>query len=176
MPPGKLKPLTTMKLKTKIIILMGVAGSGKTTVGSLFARELTWDFYDADDFHPKSNLAKMAQNIPLDDQDRASWLLSLKDLLKQNNLVGKSMVLACSALRESYRGILNIDQNVHFVYLEGTYLQIIERLNNRAGHYMSAKMLASQFEILEEPKNILKIDVTNSPEKIVALIREGLKI
>lgn len=165
-----------MKHEAMTIILMGVAGSGKTTVGSLLAKNLNWDFYDADGFHSETNLAKMAQNIALNDQDRAGWLLSLKNLLEQNNMVGKSIVLACSALKESYRDILRIDQNVHFVYLEGTYQQIIERLNNRAGHYMSAKMLASQFEILEEPKNTLKIDVTNSPEKIVALIREGLNL
>ncbi|HET7143347.1 MAG TPA: gluconokinase, GntK/IdnK-type, partial [Anaerolineales bacterium] len=127
-------------------------------------------------FHSESNLTKMAQNIALNDQDREGWLLSLKNLLEQKMMVGKSTVLACSALKDSYRRVLKIDQNVRFVYLAGTHQQIIERINNRSGHYMSANMLASQFEILEEPKNTLKIDVTNSPEKIVALIREGLNL
>lgn len=165
-----------MKRKAKVIILMGVAGSGKTTVGSLLARELNWDFYDGDDFHSESNRTKMAENMPLGDQDRASWLMSLKNLLDQNNQAGKSVVSACSALKESYRGILKINQNVQFVYLQGPYQQIEERLNNRAGHYMSAKMLASQFEILEEPKNTLIIDITNPPEEIITIIRKGLNL
>jgi carbohydrate kinase (thermoresistant glucokinase family) len=155
---------------------MGVAGSGKTTVGSLLARELNLDFYDADDFHSESNRKKMSEGIPLTDEDRATWLLSLKNMLYQNSQTDKSVVLACSALKESYRETLKIKNNVKFVYLRGTYQQIEDRLNNRAGHYMSAKMLASQFEILEEPKNTLIIDITNSPEEIVMLIRKGLNL
>ena len=159
-----------------IIILMGVAGSGKTTIGSLLAQELNWDFYDADDLHSESNRDKMSQGIPLTDEDRAGWLLVLRDLLIRNDEAGRSTILACSALKESYRELLNINKNVKFVHLQGTYEQIEERLKNRAGHYMSAKMLASQFEILEVPKNVLVIDITNSPREIVTLIRKGLKL
>lgn len=159
-----------------IIILMGVAGSGKTTVGSLLARKLNWEFFDADDFHPESNREKMTKGIPLTDEDRTSWLLSLRDLLEESNGIGKSIVLACSALKESYRNILGINQNVQFVYLQGTYKQIEDRLENRTSHYMTAKMLASQFEILEEPKNTLIADITNSPEEIATLIRKGLNL
>ena len=159
-----------------IIILMGVAGSGKTTIGSLLAKELNWDFHDADDLHSESNRAKMSQGIPLTDEDRAGWLLVLRDLLIRNDEAGRSTILACSALKESYRELLKINKNVKFVHLQGTYEQIEERLKNRAGHYMSAKMLASQFEILEEPKNVLGMDITNSPREIVTLIRKGLKL
>ena len=159
-----------------IIILMGVAGSGKTTIGFLLAQELNWDFYDADDLHSESNRDKMSQGIPLTDEDRAGWLLALKDLLLRNDEAGRSTILACSALKESYRELLKINKNVKFIHLQGTYEQIEERLKNRAGHYMSAKMLASQFEILEEPKNVLVIDITNSPREIVTLIRKGLKL
>ena len=159
-----------------IIILMGVAGSGKTTIGSLLAQELNWDFYDADDLHSESNRDKMSQGIPLTDEDRAGWLLVLRDLLIRNDEAGRSTILACSALKESYRELLKINKNVKFVHLQGTYEQIEERLKNRAGHYMSAKMLASQFEILEEPKNVLVMDITNSPREIVTLIRKGLKL
>ncbi len=153
---------------------MGVAGSGKTTIGSLLARELNWDFYDADDFHPQSNREKMSQGVPLTDEDRANWLFVLRNLLTQNEKTGESTILACSALKESYRSILQINQQVHFVYLKGTYEQIEERLKNRSGHFMSAKMLSSQFEILEEPTNTLVVNIQNSPEEIVSLIRKGL--
>ena len=118
----------------------------------------------------------MSRGIPLTDEDRGSWLLSLKNMLNQNNQIGRSIVLACSALKESYRDILKINKNIQFVYLQGTYEQIENRLRNRAGHFMSAKMLSSQFDILEEPKNTLIVDITNPPEEIVNLIRKGFNI
>ena len=157
-----------------IIIIMGVAGSGKTTIGSLLAHELGWDFYDADDFHSESNRAKMSQGIALKDEDRAAWLLSMQELITQSIQLGKSIVLACSALKSSYRKTLSISEHIRFVYLQGTYNQIETRLHKRTGHFMSADMLASQFDILEEPRNTLTIDITQTPQKIIAIIRKGL--
>jgi gluconokinase len=159
-----------------IIIIMGVAGSGKTTIGSLLAKELGWQFYDADDFHSEANRTKMLQGIALTDEDRASWLLSLKDLIVQNIQQNRQAVLACSALKNSYRDMLKVNEQVKFVYLQGTYEQIKTRLNNRTGHYMSAGMLDSQFQTLEEPQDIFTIDITNTPQDILILIHEGLNL
>jgi gluconokinase len=159
-----------------IIIIMGVAGSGKTTIGSLLANELGWDFYDADDFHSESNRAKMSQGIALTDEDRASWLITLKELIAQNLRQNNPAILACSALKNSYRNMLEVNEQVKFVHLQGTYEQIKARLNNRTGHFMSAGMLDSQFQILEESQNALKIDITRSPQDILTLIRKGLNL
>ena len=159
-----------------IIIIMGVAGSGKSTIGSLLAGELGWDFYDADDFHSEANRAKMSQGIALTDEDRASWLMSLRELVSQNIAKNTSAILACSALKNSYRNILEVNEQVKFVYLQGTYEQIKARLNERAGHFMSASMLDSQFETLEEPQNALIVDITNSPQAILTIIRKGLNL
>lgn len=159
-----------------IIIIMGVAGSGKTTIGSLLARELGWDFYDADDFHSETNRAKMSQGIALTDEDRASWLMSLRELVSQNIAQNTSAILACSALKNSYRNILEVNEQVKFVYLQGTYEQIKARLNERAGHFMSARMLDSQFGTLEEPQNALNVDITNTPQEILTIIRKGLNL
>ena len=161
---------------TKIIIIMGVAGCGKSTIGSMLAHELGWDFYDADDFHSESNRIKMAQNIPLTDEDRAGWLDSLRSLIVQNIQNGKPIVLACSALKKSYRDILMINEQVKFIYLRGTYEQIEARLLQRSGHFMSAKMLASQFDILEEPQDALTINITHTPQEIISAIRKGLAL
>jgi gluconokinase len=159
-----------------IIIIMGVAGSGKTTVGSLLARELGWKFYDADDFHSESNRAKMSQGIALTDEDRAGWLMSLKELIVQNIKQNASAVLACSALKNSYRDTLKVSEQVKFIYLQGTYEQIKTRLNTRSGHYMSAGMLNSQFQTLEEPQNTLTIDIAHTPEEIISIIRKGCNL
>ena len=155
---------------------MGVAGCGKSTIGSMLAHELGWNFYDADDFHSESNRRKMAQNIPLTDEDRASWLDSLRSLIGQNIQNERSIVLACSALKKSYRDILMINEQVEFIYLRGTYEQIEARLLQRSGHFMSAKMLASQFDILEEPQDALTIDITHTPQEIISIIRKGLAL
>ena len=160
----------------KIIIIMGVAGCGKSTIGAVLAHELDWDFYDADDFHSESNRIKMAQNIPLTDEDRAGWLDSLRSLIGQNIQNEKPIVLACSALKKSYRDILMINDQVKFIYLRGTYEQIEARLLQRSGHFMSAKMLASQFDILEEPQDAVTIDITHTPQEIISVIRKGLAL
>ena len=155
---------------------MGVAGCGKSTIGSMLAHELGWDFFDADDFHSESNRIKMAQNIPLTDEDRAGWLDSLRSLIGQNNQNEKSIVLACSALKKSYRDILMINEQVEFIYLRGTYEQIEARLLQRSGHFMSAKMLESQFDILEEPQDAVTIDISHTPQEIISAIRKGLAL
>ena len=159
-----------------VIIIMGVAGSGKTTIGSLLALELGWDFYDGDDFHSESNRAKMSQSIALTDEDRTAWLLSLRELVNQNIQLGKSIVLVCSALKTSYRNILSVSEHVRFIYLQGTYKQIETRLRKRTGHFMPADMLSSQFDILEEPQDTLTIDISQTPQEIITIIRKGLNL
>ena len=158
------------------IIIMGVAGSGKSTVGSLLASKMAWAYLDADDFHSASNLEKMGSGIPLGDPDRLDWLLSIRDAIAKNNQLGNSVVLACSALKESYREMLKIDPDTRFVYLKGSYAQIKKRLERRPGHFMSSKMLSSQYEILEEPEYALRIDISKSPAQIVSLIRQGFSL
>ena len=159
-----------------IIIVMGVSGSGKSTVGSRLADELGWEFYDADDFHNEANRSKMSHGIPLTDDDRTAWLASLRELIQKNINSATPIVLACSALKESYRAILNVDEQVRFVYLKGSYAEIESRLKNREGHFMPVKLLASQFETLEEPANALHVKVTHTLEEIIQIIRKGLAI
>lgn len=159
-----------------IIIVMGVSGSGKSTVGSRLADELSWAFYDADDFHNEANRIKMSQGIPLTDDDRATWLASLRELIQKKINTATPTVLACSALKEAYRAILNADGQVRFVYLKGNYAEIESRLKKRAGHFMPVKLLASQFEALEEPTNALAVEVTYTLEEIIQIIRKGLAI
>jgi gluconokinase len=158
-------------MKTKFFIVMGVSGSGKTTVSKLLAQRLGWDFYDADDFHPPANIAKMAAGIPLNDDDRTPWLAALHDLISNGLRDNRSGVLACSALKESYRQtLLAGNAGVKIVYLKGTFELIQERMAARAGHYMKPAMLKSQFDTLEEPKNALTIDIDHSTDAIVNAI------
>lgn len=158
-----------------IIIVMGVSGSGKSTVGSLLAQELHWQFFDADDFHSDANRDKMKSGIPLTDEDRAEWLLTLRNLLIESALRNQSMVLACSALRQKYRDALRIDQAaLHFVFLKGSFDQIQARMQRRKGHYMGADMLAGQFQTLEEPRDALVVDISESPGDVVDAIRAGM--
>lgn len=162
-------------MKTRFVIVMGVAGSGKTTVGQALARRLGWDFYDADGFHPIENISKMASGIPLDDSDRAPWLASLHALIAASLKEERPAVLACSALRESYRQrLLEGNNDVLVVYLKGNYDLIWSRLSARRDHYMKPQMLRSQFDVLEEPTDVLTMDITMSMEEIVGAIVEHL--
>ena len=146
---------------------MGVSGSGKSTVGKILSDRLNCNFYDADDFHPPSNIAKMDRGIPLGDRDRLPWLQELQQLIANKLEGGESGVLACSALKEQYRSILkNHDPRVIFVYLQGDYDCIRSRIEQRQGHFMKADLLTSQFADLEEPTNALVIDVSLPPETI----------
>lgn len=153
------------------IILMGVSGSGKTTVGKALAHELGWAFFDGDDYHLERNVAKMRSGIPLTDDDRRDWLLSLAKLISDN--LGRSSpgVLACSALKQQYRDLLSVDpEGVKFVYLKGTRELISARLHDRTEHFMKAGLLDSQFDALEEPLDALTVDINLSPEEIAELI------
>lgn len=152
---------------------MGVSGSGKTTIGSLLAKELDWKFYDADDFHSASNKEKMKNGIPLTDDDRLGWLRDLQILIQSQT---DSFVLACSALKETYRNLLQTDEDVEFIYLKGTFEQIEMRLSERKNHYMPMTLLRSQFDALEEPKNRLTIDISHTPFEIIQIIRTGLNL
>lgn len=154
---------------------MGVAGSGKTTVGRLLAGRLGWPFFDADDFHPPANVEKMSRGVPLTDADRAGWLAALADLLRRQTAEGGSVVLACSALKQRYRDRLRIETaSVQFVYLKGSLALLQARLAARRDHFMKADMLASQFAALEEPRDALTVDVAASPDQIVDYLQQAL--
>lgn len=153
-----------------IIVLMGVAGCGKTTVGKLLSDSLKWQFIDADDFHSPENIDKMKRGLPLDDADRQPWLEKLRVLLKEGLDAHRPAVVACSALKESYRRVLLIDERVRLVYLKGSYDLVAERLRNRTNHYMDPVLVKSQFETLEEPTYALTVDAAFSPGQIVNVI------
>lgn len=157
--------------ESKIIVLMGVTGSGKTTIGRLLSQELGWTFYDADDFHPFANVEKMSSGIPLNDDDRKPWLQILSDLIRKCLERGENAVLACSALKESYREFLLVNERVRLIYLKGDRELIKQRLKARRGHYMNPALLDSQLETLEEPKRGWKVDISLSPDEIVKTIK-----
>ncbi|KST63155.1 gluconokinase [Mastigocoleus testarum] len=159
-----------------IIILIGVSGSGKTTIGKQLADSLNWQFYDADDFHSAKNIEKMQAAIPLEDSDRMPWLQAIADAIAKWLQENQNIIMACSALKESYRQLLLIDrENIQFIYLKGSFELIQKRLQKRENHFMSERLLKNQFDVLEEPSNIPTIDISNPPEKIVATIREILR-
>jgi gluconokinase len=158
-----------------VLIVMGVVGSGKTTVGILLAEKLDWSFSDADDFHPAANNEKISHGIPLTDVDRAPWLAALHSAIEQWNAVQQNTVLACSALKRSYRDELRTGA-VRFVYLKGGYELILSRLRSRKGHFASDSILTSQFADLEEPEDAIIVEVNKPPEAIVSEIIESLKL
>jgi gluconokinase len=159
-----------------IIILIGVTGVGKTTVGLAFAQELHWRFADADDFHSAANIAKMHAGTPLTDDDRAPWLQSLHTAITGWLVAGENVVLACSALKASYRELLQVSSEVKFVYLHASFELIAGRLALRKGHYMNPSLLRSQFDVLEEPENALTIEAGLPLEQIVKEIRVALGV
>jgi gluconokinase len=163
---------TNEKLRgeTVIVILMGVTGSGKTTVGELLAARLGWEFADADSFHPAANVEKMSRGIPLDDADRAPWLAALHSNIIEWTASGRNVVLACSALKRSYREQLEIGPEVKLVYLKGSYDLIARRLHARHGHFAGEQILAGQFADLEEPDDAIVVSVGAPPEEIVGEI------
>jgi gluconokinase len=159
-----------------IVLLMGVTGSGKTTVGKALAANLGWKYFDADEFHPVTNVTKMRAGVPLDDVDRQPWLETLAQLIREKIHGGESAVLACSALKQTYRDTLSISDEVRVVYLNGDRGTIAERLRSRRDHYMNPNLLASQFETLEEPADAVEIDASLSVDAIVQRIRTALEI
>jgi len=157
-----------------IIVLMGVAGSGKTTVGRLLAANLGWPFWDGDGFHPRTNIEKMQRGIPLTDADRMPWLDALNRLIRDVTGEGRNAVIACSALKRAYRDRLKEGAaDVRFVHLRGDAPLVQRRLEARPDHFMKAGMLASQFDALEEPADALIADAAEEPEAIVARIRRA---
>jgi gluconokinase len=159
-----------------VIVLMGVSGSGKTTVGKVLAAQLGWTFADADDYHPAANVEKMHRGIPLTDEDRRPWLGALRRLVDDACERGQNLVLACSALKHAYQEYLERDEPlcVHYVYLSGSEDLIRQRLAARTGHFMNPNLLHSQFETLEPPTDAVQVDVTPAPEVIAAEIRQKL--
>lgn len=164
---------------SSVIVMMGVSGSGKTVVGRTLARRLKCPFFDGDDFHPPENIAKMTRGIPLDDDDRRPWLVALRDLIDRYLSQDKTAVIACSALKQSYRRLLAQDNaGLAFVYLKGDFDLIWQRLSTREDHYMKAGMLRSQFDDLEEPSSgeALSVDANRPPNEIVDIIMNYLSL
>lgn len=158
-----------------VIVLMGVTGCGKTTVGKMLANQLGWEFYDADDFHPEANVEKMRNGIALNDEDRVPWLQALANLIESADEQKHNIILACSALKHNYRKLLRHDlKPVRFIYLKGPHELIKERLEARKGHYMNPVLLQSQFQALEEPKDAIYMDISPEPDIIVSTIRKEL--
>ena len=159
-----------------IVIVMGVEGAGKTTVGRLLAEQLGWEFADADDYHSKSNIEKIRHGIPLNDEDRRPWLQQLRAQIEQWISQKRNAVLACSALKRSYRDELTVGPEVRFVYLHGSAELIAQRLRARHGHFANENILASQFADLEEPEMGLRVNIAQTPELIAAEIRRKLRL
>jgi gluconokinase len=160
-----------------IIILMGVSGCGKTTIGKQLAQELNWPFYDGDDFHPRANVEKMRSGIPLTDDDRDPWLATLQNLILEKLRGNQPAILACSALKQKYRDRLQVDrENVRLVFLQGDFATIAARLAARTNHYMNPNLLASQFAALEEPNDALVVNIAQTPEAILTRIKMELQL
>lgn len=157
------------------ILIMGVTGSGKTTLGKLLSAAMGWPFFDADDFHSPDNVRKMASGLPLTDEDRGPWLQELRALISQHNERGVNGVLACSALKEAYREILTAGADVPVVYLKASPDLIRSRLDSRSGHYMPTRLIESQFLFLEEPNESIIIDAAWPTEQAVGAIRSRLE-
>ena len=160
-----------------VILVMGVAGSGKTTVGRALATTLGWSFRDADEFHPPANVAKMSAGLPLDDADRTPWLAAIRAHIEACLARDESAVVTCSALKEKYRAQLVADPaRVRVAHLTGSPELLAERLASRRDHFMKPAMLASQFAALEPPRDALTVDIAEPPDKLVAHIRKAFSL
>lgn len=160
-----------------IVVIMGVSGCGKTTVGSLLAKQLGWAYYEGDAFHTAENIDKMSKGVSLDDDDRGPWLAAIKEAIDRCVDEASDAVIACSALRRKYRRTLSADiVDIRFVYLKGDFESIRERMKSRDRHYMKANMLESQFLSLEEPEDAIEIDIGSSPLDIVERIKSQLMV
>jgi gluconokinase len=155
---------------------MGPAGSGKTAVGQLLAAELGWEFLDADDFHSPANRSKMAQGHPLNDEDRQPWLNSIHESLLKCSESQENVVLACSALKQTYRDQLSGGLETRVLYLKGSRELLLERLRERKGHFFRGELLDSQMKDLEEPATALTLDIRKSTGQLIQEIREKLNL
>lgn len=157
-------------MKNKIYYIMGVSGSGKTTVGKILSKRLDVPFFDSDQFHPESNIEKMSAGTPLTDKDRQPWLRAIHDFVLKE-LPERSLIIASSALKESYRDLLDGDlpmDQVQWIFLYGNYELLYQRIEDRKGHFMPESLLKSQFEALEVPhRNVVAVEVDKTPELIV---------
>jgi gluconokinase len=164
----------------KILVVMGVSGSGKTTIGTQLALALRWDFEDADWFHPTRNIDKMHAGIPLTDEDRAPWLIAIADFIDEARVAGQHAVVTCSALKRRYRAVIVDNRpDVRLIYLKGDMELIGRRIATRHEHFMPASLLQSQFDALEEPgadENPIVVSIAPRPREIVADILEALKM
>jgi gluconokinase len=159
-----------------IVIVMGVTGAGKTTIGRALATALGGEFHDGDDLHSAASKLKMHRGIALDDSDRAPWLAAIRRLIEAMLSQGRDGVVACSALKQSYRDEIVVDPNaVKIVYLKGSKELIAARLRNRGAHFMNPDLLQSQFDTLEEPRDAIVVDIAAAPEAIVNEIVAGLE-
>lgn len=159
------------------MIIFGVSGAGKTTIGELLARQLGQHFYEADDFHSQANIEKMHRGIPLTDEDRWLWLERLRELIERSVAANESAVLACSALKRAYRECLRVNNQVKFVFLRGDYALVEEQVRRRHGHFVNPALLQSQFDDLEEPKpdeDTLTIELGRTPRELVDEIKAKL--
>ncbi|HWR87086.1 MAG TPA: gluconokinase [Acidiferrobacterales bacterium] len=159
-----------------IVVLMGVSGCGKTTIGQILSEKLGWPLFDADEFHCAASIDKMRNGIPLEDADRWPWLDRMNAMLREREARGESVLLACSALKQAYRDRLSKGTaEIRWIYLKGQFELIRERLEARKGHYMKAGLLESQFAALEEPENALSVDIDESPNSIADSILRRLQ-
>jgi gluconokinase len=150
-----------------IVLIMGVTGSGKTTVGKLLSQRLNWAFLDADDFHSSENREKMHQGIPLSDADRTPWLDAIHDELLRRNGDDQDVVLACSALKQEYRDTLGAELNLEIVYLRGSTEQLRRNLATRKNHFAGEDLVPSQLATLEEPSGAIVEDISQTPAEVV---------
>jgi len=158
-----------------VIVIMGVSGSGKSTIGAQLARSLGWDFLEGDSFHSAANVEKMSAGTPLTDEDRAPWLQAIGDAVQRLRHDGCCAVVACSALKHSYRELLSIDPDtVAFVYLHADFSLLEKRLSSRRGHFMKVEMLKSQLETLEEPHDALRVEASEPAEQLIEEIKQKL--
>ena len=154
-----------------VIIVTGVAGSGKTTVGRILAARLGCEFHDADDLHPPSNRDKMNRGVALTDEDRWPWLHAVRALVQECLAQNRSAVIACSALKQAYRDLLIVNAaKVKLVYLKGSQAMIAQRLAQRAGHFFDPHLLQSQFDTLEEPVDAIVVEISKTPEQVANAI------